>query len=239
MEPSDDHETLSLVSKKLASPKTTRVRIVSPVSPLGNKGYRSSLCPSLVEALHLRTLSPKTGTSSLTHLYLIRQKFNGAVFRLQMLPKSLVVLHLRETHIDNLCEESNYFLGLSDHFSSLEELDLSYCSWVSGHSLMSLSKFPCLTKLRLRGCRRVGECLAYVSLASRFGFKSLKVTYKQVYWTDNRFPEMLKILPKKLFPDFGRYRHKSGQQWVHRHELYHNPRRILFWSVRPILGQRV
>ncbi|ODN05493.1 putative F-box/LRR-repeat protein C02F5.7 [Orchesella cincta] len=174
-DPLDNYETLALISKKLANPKTTKVRIVSPVSPLGNKGYRSSFCPSLIESLNLRTISPVNGTSSLTQLHLIRQKFNGLAFRLQMLPKSLKILHLSETHIDNLSEESQYFQGLADHFTSLEELDLSYCSWVTGHSLMSLSKFPKLTKLLLRGCRRVGECLAYVSLASRFGFKSLKI----------------------------------------------------------------
>lgn len=180
-EPTDNHETYSLVISKLASPKTTYVRIVSPVSPIGNKGYKSSLCPSQIESLHLRTLSPKTGVSSLTELYLIRQKFNGGAFRLQMLPKSLRVLHLAETHIENLAEESNYFHNLAEHFNLLEDLDLSYCSWVSGHSLMSFSKFPRLNKLRLRGCRKVGECLAYVSLASRFGFKTLKVKYALVF----------------------------------------------------------
>lgn len=174
-EPPDNLEILDLVINKFASPKTTVVKLVSPVSPLGNKGYRCSLCPSLIETLHYRTLSPKTDLSSITQLHLIRQKFNGTAFRLQMLPKTLKILSLAETHIENVAEESYYFQGLSDHFTSLEELDLSYCSWVSGHSLMSLSKFPSLTKLLLRGCRKVGECLAYVSLASRFGFKTLKV----------------------------------------------------------------
>lgn len=27
----------------------------------------------------------------------------------------------------------------------------------------------------MRGCRKIGECLAYVALASRFGFPKLKV----------------------------------------------------------------
>lgn len=62
------------------------------------------------------------------------------------------------------------------HLAQLEDLDLSYCSFVSAHSLMSISKLPKLRRLVLRGCRKIGECLAYVALSSRFGFPVLKVT---------------------------------------------------------------
>lgn len=57
----------------------------------------------------------------------------------------------------------------------IKELDLSYCRWLSGHSLLLLSKMLRLKKLWLRGCVGLGECVAYASLSTRFGFKALEV----------------------------------------------------------------
>lgn len=40
---------------------------------------------------------------------------------------------------------------------------------------MVISKMPKLKELRLDSCHLLGECVAYASLATRFGFKTLEV----------------------------------------------------------------
>ncbi|XP_076285928.1 uncharacterized protein LOC143211813 isoform X3 [Lasioglossum baleicum] len=54
-------------------------------------------------------------------------------------------------------------------------LILSNCQWFTPHSLLVISKMPNLKELRLNSCHRLGECVAYTSLATRFGFKKLEI----------------------------------------------------------------
>ncbi|CAL7935418.1 unnamed protein product [Xylocopa violacea] len=54
-------------------------------------------------------------------------------------------------------------------------LILSNCQWFTPHSLLVISKMPKLKELRLNSCHRLGECVAYTSLATRFGFKTLEI----------------------------------------------------------------
>ncbi|XP_076674761.1 uncharacterized protein LOC143372460 isoform X2 [Andrena cerasifolii] len=54
-------------------------------------------------------------------------------------------------------------------------LILSNCEWFTPHSLLVISKMPKLKELRLNSCHRLGECVAYAGLATRFGFKTLEI----------------------------------------------------------------
>lgn len=56
-------------------------------------------------------------------------------------------------------------------------LILSNCQWFMPHSLLVISKISKLKELRLNSCHRLGECVAYASLATRFGFKTLEVFF--------------------------------------------------------------
>lgn len=56
-------------------------------------------------------------------------------------------------------------------------LILTECNWFTPHSLLVISKIPKLKELRLNSCHRLGECVAYASLATRFGFKTLEVHF--------------------------------------------------------------
>jgi len=92
------------------------------------------------------------------------------------LTKSLRILNMTGSIIhNNTTERVPYWKDLYMKLPNLEDLTLTNCSFVTAHSLMSISKFPKLERLILRGCRKIGECLAYVALSSRFGFKNLKV----------------------------------------------------------------
>lgn len=57
----------------------------------------------------------------------------------------------------------------------IQTLILSNCQWLTGHSLLVLSKIPKLKELRLNSCKRLGECVAYASLATRYGFQKLEI----------------------------------------------------------------
>lgn len=43
------------------------------------------------------------------------------------------------------------------------------------YSLMAISKALNLKELRLNSCHGLGECMAYISLATRYGFKNLEI----------------------------------------------------------------
>lgn len=65
-------------------------------------------------------------------------------------------------------------------------LILSNCQWFTPHSLLVISKMPNLKELRLNSCHRLGECVAYAGLATRFGFKTLEVKrFEYLYYLFN------------------------------------------------------
>ncbi|XP_077284244.1 uncharacterized protein LOC143909876 [Arctopsyche grandis] len=100
---------------------------------------------------------------------------NCNTFLLSEFPRTLKVLSLKGCKRTNVPFQKPYLFKIQDYLSGLEELDLSYCRWLSGHSLLLLSKMLRLKKLWLRGCIGLGECVAYASLSTRFGFKSLEL----------------------------------------------------------------
>nr|XP_034188671.1 uncharacterized protein LOC117608049 isoform X3 [Osmia lignaria] len=92
-------------------------------------------------------------------------------------------------HCEKEAELSPYFFNsIKNSCTQLRELTieeyyingdkcliLSNCQWFTPHSLLVISKMPKLKELRLNSCHRLGECVAYTSLATRFGFKTLEI----------------------------------------------------------------
>ncbi|CAG9806465.1 unnamed protein product [Chironomus riparius] len=70
---------------------------------------------------------------------------------------------------------SRTFSNIFDHMPYLEELRLEYCNFFEPNDLMPLSKIQELKILSLRGCKRFRNCVPYISLSCRFGFKKLEV----------------------------------------------------------------
>lgn len=92
-------------------------------------------------------------------------------------PATLEKLSLKSCKVRNLMTNKSYFFRLDTHMPNLTSLILTDCQWVTGHSLLVISKIPKLKELRLNSCKRLGECVAYASLATRFGFKALEVNF--------------------------------------------------------------
>ncbi|XP_015125808.1 uncharacterized protein LOC107047545 isoform X1 [Diachasma alloeum] len=90
-------------------------------------------------------------------------------------PSTLEKLSLKSSKVCNLMTNKSYFFRIDTHMPNLTSLILTDCQWVTGHSLLVISKIPKLKELRLNSCKRLGECVAYASLATRFGFKALEI----------------------------------------------------------------
>lgn len=56
----------------------------------------------------------------------------------------------------------------------LEEVRIDNCNFFESNDVMPLSKLEHLKTLSLRGCLKMKNCVPYLSLASRFGFKCLE-----------------------------------------------------------------
>ncbi|XP_063234257.1 uncharacterized protein LOC134537594 [Bacillus rossius redtenbacheri] len=72
-------------------------------------------------------------------------------------------------------DKSHFFLQVYVHLPNLEKLVLSYCRWFRLHSLMAISKCANLVELRLDGIRHLHDNVPYLSLATSFGFRKLKI----------------------------------------------------------------
>lgn len=67
------------------------------------------------------------------------------------------------------------FTNIFDHMPNLEVIKLEYCNFFAPNDLMPLSKCNNLRILSLRGCKKFRNCVPYISLSCRFGFKKLEV----------------------------------------------------------------
>ncbi|CRK94952.1 CLUMA_CG008440, isoform A [Clunio marinus] len=67
------------------------------------------------------------------------------------------------------------FTGIVEHMPQLEELRIEYCNFFESNDVMPFSKLQNLKILSLRGCRKMKNCVPYLSLACRFGFPKLEV----------------------------------------------------------------
>ncbi|KYQ53799.1 hypothetical protein ALC60_07282 [Trachymyrmex zeteki] len=90
-------------------------------------------------------------------------------------PCTIEKLSLEGCKMNYLQSNKSYFFKMDLHMPNLTCLILSNCEWFTPHSLLVISKIPKLKELRLNSCHRLGECVAYASLATRFGFKTLEI----------------------------------------------------------------
>lgn len=67
------------------------------------------------------------------------------------------------------------FTNIYDHMPNLEVIQLEYCNFFAPNDLMPLSKCVKLKFLSLKGCKKFRNCVPYISLSCRFGFKNLEV----------------------------------------------------------------
>ncbi|XP_012270777.1 uncharacterized protein LOC105694556 isoform X2 [Orussus abietinus] len=90
-------------------------------------------------------------------------------------PETVEKLSLKGCKLCHIQIDRSYFFTMDLHMRSLTCLILSNCQWFMPHSLLVISKIRNLKELRLDSCHSLGECVAYTSLATRFGFKTLEI----------------------------------------------------------------
>ncbi|KAL6443454.1 hypothetical protein ACFW04_002949 [Cataglyphis niger] len=114
--------------------------------------------------------------NQLKELIIEEYYINGDKIQITDFPCTIEKLSLKGCQM-NYLQRSNksYFFKMDLYMPNLTCLILSNCQWFTPHSLLVISKIPKLKELRLNSCHRLGECVAYASLATRFGFKTLEI----------------------------------------------------------------
>ncbi|XP_017792380.1 PREDICTED: uncharacterized protein LOC108574322 [Habropoda laboriosa] len=119
--------------------------------------------------------SIKTTCTQLKELIIEEYCINGNKIQITDFPRTIEKLSLEGCKMGYLRSNKSYFFKMNFHMPNLTCLILSNCQWFTPHSLLVMSKLPKLKELRLNSCHRLGECVAYTSLATRFGFKTLEI----------------------------------------------------------------
>ncbi|XP_033331860.2 uncharacterized protein LOC117223600 isoform X1 [Megalopta genalis] len=117
----------------------------------------------------------KTVCIHLKELIIEEYFIHGDRIEITDFPRTLEKLSLKGCKMGYLRSNKSYFFKMNFHMPNLTCLILSNCQWFTPHSLLVISKMPNLKELRLNSCHRLGECVAYTSLATRFGFKKLEI----------------------------------------------------------------
>lgn len=112
--------------------------------------------------------------TSLKELTIEEYTIMSTEIKINDFPTTLETLSLKGSKVCNLSTNRSYFFKLDQHMPNLTSLILTNCQWLTGHSLMVISKIPKLKELRINSCKNLGECVAYASLSTRFGFKTLE-----------------------------------------------------------------
>ncbi|KAG7202364.1 hypothetical protein KM043_018690 [Ampulex compressa] len=117
----------------------------------------------------------KTLCTQLKELIMEEYHINGDKIQITDFPRTIEKFSLKGCEMGYLQSNRSYFYKMHHHMPNLTCLILSNCQWFTPHSLLVISKMPKLKELRLNSCHRLGECVAYASLATRFGFKTLEI----------------------------------------------------------------
>ncbi|XP_031826083.1 uncharacterized protein LOC116424184 isoform X2 [Nomia melanderi] len=149
---------------KFLQPMTTTLAIRS--SPYTEED--DGLSPSFFNSI-------KTVCTQLKELIIEDYYINGDKIQITDFPRTIAKLSLKGCKMNCLRSNKSYFFKMNFHMPNLTCLILSNCQWFTPHSLLVISKMPKLKELRLNSCHRLGECVAYTSLATRFGFKTLEI----------------------------------------------------------------
>ena len=113
--------------------------------------------------------------TQLKELVIEKYYINGNTVQITNFPRTIEKLSLKGCEMSYLHTNKSYFFKMNFHMPNLTCLILSNCEWFTPHSLLVISKMPKLKELRLNSCHRLGECVAYAGLATRFGFKTLEI----------------------------------------------------------------
>ena len=70
--------------------------------------------------------------------------------------------------------EPKIFTGIDSYMTNLTELRLVFCNFFETNDLTAFSKIPNLKILSLQGCKKMKNCVPYLSLSCRFGFLKLE-----------------------------------------------------------------
>lgn len=113
----------------------------------------------------------------LEHLYFNQIWFDwNRDFTINKFPPNLRSLHFNNCILPkDRRRAARTFTNIFEHMPHLEELRLEYCNFFAPNDLMPLSKLNNLKILSLRGCKKFRNCVPYISLSCRFGFKKLEV----------------------------------------------------------------
>ncbi|XP_015183494.1 PREDICTED: uncharacterized protein LOC107070111 [Polistes dominula] len=112
--------------------------------------------------------------TQLKELIIEEYYIDGNKIEITDFPRTLEKLSFEGCKMDHLQTNKSYFFKIDLHMANLTCLILSNCQWLLPHSLLVISKIAKLKELRMNSCHRLGECVAYSSLATRFGFKKLE-----------------------------------------------------------------
>lgn len=91
--------------------------------------------------------------------------------------------------------ESKIFTGIDSYMTNLTELRLIFCNFFETNDLTAFSKIPNLKILSLQGCKKLKNCVPYLSLSCRFGFVKLEsFDLRETAITDSEL-QCLNMLP--------------------------------------------
>ncbi|GAB1864358.1 F-box lrr-repeat protein 12 [Camponotus japonicus] len=149
------------------------MKFLQPITmSLAIRGNFHDKCPALTQRFFENV---KTLCNQLKELVIEEYYINGDKIQITDFPCTIEKLSLEGCQVDYLQSNKSYFFKMDLHMPNLTCLILSNCQWFTPHSLLVISKIPKLKELRLNSCHRLGECVAYASLATRFGFKTLEI----------------------------------------------------------------
>lgn len=149
---------------KFFRPLTTKLRMRGNLQSEKYQGLSQSFFTAIGEICH-----------RLKELTVEEYSIDANKVQITDFPKTIEKLSLKGSQVFNLQTEKSYFFRMDLHMPNLTCLILTKCDWFTPHSLMVISKMPKLKELRLDSCHLLGECVAYASLATRFGFKTLEI----------------------------------------------------------------
>lgn len=150
-------------------PQTKQIAINGKLKDCCRHGeYREEL---KIEAL----MKISENCTNLKELIIEEYSFNSYDIKITDFPKTLEKLSLKGTDVCHLSTSKSYFFKMDSHMPNLTSLIVSNCQWLTGHSLLVISKIRKLKEFRMDSCRFLGDCVAYASLATRFGFKTLEI----------------------------------------------------------------
>lgn len=119
-------------------------------------------------------------------------------FKIKQFPselKSLTFKKIVYVNTRGLKRESKIFTGIDSYMTNLTELRLIFCNFFETNDLTAFSKIPNLKILSLQGCKKLKNCVPYLSLSCRFGFLNLEsFDLRDTAITDSEL-QCLNILP--------------------------------------------